>query len=115
MPAVLRTGSQPMYSLFHGDHRPYYIDLDAEIAFADMAYEIHRPTGRGIQLKDPRITEKYRLELLDQLSYHNIWEKHQQLQHAAETYTWSNTQTDQYEVVDTITTEAMISVENKAK
>jgi hypothetical protein len=41
--AVLHTGSLPLYSLFQGDHRPYYMDLDASIAFADNAHEISRP------------------------------------------------------------------------
>lgn len=56
--AVLRTGSLPLYSLFQGEHRPSYIDFDAAIAFADNAYEIARPKGRGLQLKDPRVVAK---------------------------------------------------------
>ncbi len=38
--SVIRSGSLPLYSLFHGDHRPYYIDFDAILAFSDSAYEI---------------------------------------------------------------------------
>jgi hypothetical protein len=51
--AVQRSGSLPFYSLFQGDHRPYYIDFNAAIAFADNSYEIARPKGRGLQLHDP--------------------------------------------------------------
>jgi hypothetical protein len=112
--AVLRSGSLPLYSLFQGDHRPYYIDLDATIAFEDNAYEISRPQGRGLQLKDPRIVTKYTSELYDQLSYHKIWEKEGQLKEAASSNTWTPYHTEQYQRVDTKITEIMLSAERKA-
>jgi hypothetical protein len=53
LPAVERSGSLPYYSMFQGDHRPYYLDLTASIVFADNTYEIACPKGRGLQLHDP--------------------------------------------------------------
>ncbi len=112
--AVLRTGSLPLYSLFQGDHRPYYVDFDAAIAFADNAYEISRPRGRGLQLKDPRVVAKYVETLNDQLSYHNLKEKVYTLQEAAEDLHWTATLTDEYQNTDTLITEAMLYAERKA-
>jgi hypothetical protein len=66
--AVTHSGSLPLYSLFQGDHRPYYIDLDATVAFADNAYEICRPQGHGLQLCDPRIITKYIDSLRDHIA-----------------------------------------------
>jgi hypothetical protein len=100
--------------LYHSDHRPYYIDFDAAIAFADNAYEISRPKGRGLQLKDPRIVAKYRESLYDQLTYHNLPEKVCTLQEAAEDLQWNADLTDGYQKSDTLISEAMIYAERKA-
>ncbi len=112
--AVLRSGSLPYYSLFQGDHRPYYVDLDAAVAFADNAYEISRPHGRGLQLKDPRIVTKYTSTLYEQLSYHKIWDKEREFKQAANTQEWTSHHTEQYQRTDTIVTEVMLSAERKA-
>jgi hypothetical protein len=112
--AVLKTGSLPLYSLFQGDHRPYYIDLDAKIAFADNAFEISRPKGRGLQLKDPCIIAKYTEALNDQLAYHKLKEKIYTLQEAADDLQWTAILTDEYQKDDTLITEAMLFAERKA-
>jgi hypothetical protein len=95
--AVLRTGSLPLYSLFQGDHWPYYIDLDAAIAFADNTYEISRPKGRGLQLKDPRVVTKYIEAFHDQCTYHKSTEKVSNLQTSAADLQWNEDLTETYQ------------------
>jgi hypothetical protein len=112
--AVERSGSLPLYSLFQGDHRPYYIDFNAAIAFADSAYEIARPKGRGLQLKDPRIVSKYREILHEQLTYHKIYEKLEFLMQHALDGTWSVELTEEYQRVDRLYTESMLHAERIA-
>ncbi len=111
---VLRTGSLPLYSLFQGDHRPYYIDLDATIAFEDSAYEISRPQGRGLQLKDSRIVTNYTTALYNQLEYHKIWEKETHIKEVVTSGKWTPHHTEQYQRIDTTITEIMLSAERKA-
>lgn len=72
MDSVLRSGSLPHYSLFHGDHCPYYLDLDATRAFSDSAHEIYWPVGSALRLHDPQIVIKYKDHLHKQLEYHKI-------------------------------------------
>jgi hypothetical protein len=112
--AVMRTGSLPLYSLFQGDHRPYYIDFDAKIAFADNTYEISRPKGRGLQLKDPRVVSKYTDILHDQCLYHKVTEKISTLQTIATTSQWTDDLTETYQRTDQLDSEAMIHAERKA-
>jgi len=81
--AVLRTGSLPYYSLFHGDHRPYYINQTAKKMFSDHTHEIHKPTGRALRLMDPRVFVKYRETLHNDLQYHKIHKKCESLQKAS--------------------------------
>ena len=96
LPAVERSGSLPYYSMFQGDHRPYYLDLTASVVFADNTYEIACPKGRGLQLHDPRIVTKYKDALYEQLSYHKCHEKLQELQQCAQDNTWSEDLTIKY-------------------
>jgi hypothetical protein len=41
MPVVSSSGCLSSHSLFHSDHRAYFIDLNSNLLFADPAYEIH--------------------------------------------------------------------------
>jgi len=59
LPAVQRSGVLSHHSLTRGDHRPYYIDLDAALLFSDPAYQIAPATVRQLQLRDPRKVSKY--------------------------------------------------------
>jgi hypothetical protein len=111
--AVQRSCSLTLYSLFQSDHRPYYVDFDAKIAFADQAYEIARPKGRGLQLHDPRLVEKYKSHLYEQYDYHKIPEKVEQLQQVATEGLWTKDQCEVYQNTDKIITESMISAERK--
>jgi hypothetical protein len=97
-----------------GDHLPYYIDLDATVAFSDTTYEIHRPTGRGLRLHDPRIVERYRDHLYEQINYHKILEKHKTLKATSAAGTWTAETTALYQELDDIITRAMITAERKA-
>jgi hypothetical protein len=114
MGAVLCTGSLPLYSLMQGDHLPYYVDLDASTAFADSAYEIQRPVGRCLKLHDPRIVERYKDYLYEQISYHKILEKHEALKAISEAGKWTPEATALYQTLDGIITRVMITAERKA-
>jgi hypothetical protein len=100
MDSVLRSGSLPHYTLFHGDHSPYYLDLDATRAFSDSAHEIHWPVGRALHLHDPQIVIKYKDHLHKQLEYHKIIKKHDALIAASESGEWSSTMMADYQNVD---------------
>ncbi len=99
--------------MFQSDHRPYYVDLDAKIAFADQAYEIARPKGRGLQLHDPRLVMKYKEQLYEQYEYHNIIKKVEQLITKSAEGSWSIYLSEEYQKVDKLITEAMIYAERK--
>jgi hypothetical protein len=100
--------------MFQGDHRPYYLDLTASIVFADNTYEIARPKGRGLQLHDPRIVDKYRDILQDQLTYHKCYDKIQNMQQNAYDDTWNEHLTHEYQITDTVITKTMIHAERAA-
>ena len=112
--AVERSGSLPFYSVFQSDHRPYYLDLNAKIAFADNAYEIARPQGRGLQLHDPRYVRKYSSILSEQLTYHKVHDKTEDLQRKITDNQWTAEDKERYQRLDIIITEAMLSAERKA-
>jgi hypothetical protein len=42
--SLLRSGSLPYYSLLHGDHRPYSLDIKSKLLFSD-AYCGNKPTN----------------------------------------------------------------------
>jgi hypothetical protein len=91
------------------------VDFNAAIVFADNAYEIVHLKGRGLQLHDPRIVTKYREILLEQLQYHNIYDKMDKLMQHALDGTWTEELMAEYLVVDKLYTEAMLRVERKAR
>jgi hypothetical protein len=112
--SVQSSGSLPLYSLFQGDHRPYYIDLTAAIAFADNAYEIARPKGRGLQLHDPRIVAKYNEIINEQAAYHKLTDKAANFQDTSSTGTWTDNTTEAYQRADKLASENMLHAERKA-
>jgi hypothetical protein len=59
LPAVKRSGILPYNSMFQGDHRPCYIDLDADEAFGGKTAPISPPCQCSLQLHDPRIVTAY--------------------------------------------------------
>ena len=73
--AVIRSGSLSFHSLFlQGDHRPYYLDLDSKILFADPAFEIEHSKTQKLQLFEPGIADKYKV-LTKSLTYHKVLTK----------------------------------------
>jgi len=87
--AVLHSGSLAFHSMFHSDHRAYYLDFDAFLLFADPACEITPPAYRRLQLSDPRLKNQYRDALHNQLQYHKIYDKVQSLQDVSDSGDWS--------------------------
>jgi exonuclease III len=107
-PAVLNSGSLAFHSLFHSDHRAYYVDFDTLLMFADPAHDIAPPSYRRLQLSDPRLINKYRDILHEQLNYHKIYEKVQTLQEASDTGAWTSATTEEYQKIDKLVTESML-------
>jgi exonuclease III len=112
-PSVIRSGILPYNSLFYSDHRPCYIDIDAQLLFQEDTHAIQPPCQRGLQLTDPRIVANYNNHLHEQIEYHKIVDKYRNLMEQAESNTWSLIHEDNYEKVDQINTESMIHAERQ--
>jgi hypothetical protein len=89
-----------MYSLFQDNHQPYYIDLDATVAFVESAYEICRTNrlGLGLQLWDPRDIGKYKDAICDHFSYYNVYQEIEDFQDTADK--WTIYHSDHYQNMD---------------
>jgi len=108
---VLNSGSLVFHSLFHSDHRAYYIDLDALLLFADPAFNIAPPCHHGLQLSDPRLKNQYRDILHEQLVYHKVYDKVQALQEVSDAGNWTAEHIEEYQKLDKLITEAMLHSE----
>jgi hypothetical protein len=111
LPAVTRSGILPYHSLFQGDHRPCYVDLDVTIAFDGKTPSICPPCQRSLQLTDPRIIQKYISSLQKQFDNHKVSQKLQNLNsvHPGE---WTSKHTTDYERLDNLITESMLYAES---
>jgi hypothetical protein len=108
---VIRSGILPYNSLFTGDYRPCFLDFDANQLFSGPTAPLAPPCQRGLQLHDPRKTTKYREILHEQLQYHKVFEKYQDLLQAAQQKLWSPEYTLQYNRLDAAIMEAMLHAE----
>jgi hypothetical protein len=99
LPAVKRSGILLYHSLFQGDHRPCYIDIDASIAFERKTPYICPPCQRVLQLKDPRIVTAYVETLNKQLDLHKVSRKVEQLSKITSEQ-WTLQNQTQYERLD---------------
>jgi hypothetical protein len=110
-PAVLNSGSLAFHSLFHSDHRAYYVDFDALLMFVDPAHDIAPPSYRRLQLSDPRLRNQYRDILHEQLNYHKIYDKVQAMQVTSDSGAWTSATTEEYQKIDKLVTESMLYAE----
>ena len=108
--SVLRSGLTPFHSLFGGDHRGVYVDFSASLLFKSNTYEIARPQGRGLQLKDPRKVSAYISALHKQLKYHKVIRKHEKLSEIP-VGDWTPSDTIKYERLDTIVVQSALFAE----
>jgi hypothetical protein len=113
LPAVTRSGILPYHSLLQGNHRPCYVNLDVTIAFEGKTPSICPPCQRSLQLKDPRIVQKYISTLQKQFDNHKVSEKLQNLNsiHPCE---WTSKHTTDYECLDNLITESMLCAESRS-
>ena len=112
MHAALRSGLTPFHSFFQGDHRVAYVDFSASLLFNSNTFELQRPPGRGLQLRDPRIAHKYIQALFDQLEYHKVMERLSRLL-VIKIDEWKEEDQVTYERLDRIITEAMTYAERE--
>ena len=86
---VQKSGILPYHSIFQSDHRPCYIDIDANALFSESTVPIVPPCLRQLQLLDPRKVSKYKESVHKQLEYHNIIGKYRTLKDTAESADWA--------------------------
>jgi len=110
---VKRSGILPYHSLFQGDHRPCYIDIDTSIAFEGKTPSICLPCQRVLQLKDLRIVTTYVETLHKQLDLHKVCLKVEQLSKITSEQ-WTLQNQTQYERLDRLITESMLYAESCA-
>ncbi len=113
LPAVKRSGILPYNSLFHGDHRPCYVDIDTSVAFDGKTPSISPPCQRTLQLKDPRIVNRYVEALSKQLDNHKVSQKVEALA-KIEPGKWNAYDQLQYERLDKVITDSMLHAESCA-
>jgi len=106
--AVIRSGLFPYDSIFIGDHRACYIDLDVMTLFHDTLPAITPPKYRGLRTHDPRIVSKYINILQHQITHHKLEEKTHQLYNQAKYGEWSQEAAARYEKIDNLLTEGML-------
>jgi hypothetical protein len=63
------------------------MDFNSCLLSSDHVHEISHPQGRALRLQDPRVVMKYKAELHQELPYHNIMDKQEELQLAVRIYT----------------------------
>jgi hypothetical protein len=106
--AVERSGILPYNSVFFGDHRPCFVDFNADLLFNAKIHPFASPCQRSLQLTDPRRVNKYRDILHEQLQYHKVFEKCETLSAAISSGRWSPDHISNYEQLDTIITQSML-------
>jgi hypothetical protein len=115
LPSVIRSGCCSFYSVFHSNHRAYFLDLNSELLISDIAHTMALPVFRGLRLQDPRIVNSYRTILHDQLQVHKVREKLDSLWQAVETNSWTPDHTIQYQKLDRTITESMLHMEQQLR
>jgi len=113
MESVERSCMLPFHTMFEGDHRPILIDFNARKLFGDPSYEIQRQKTRGLKLQDPRIVNQYLTVLGEQLQYHKIFDKVEDLNDTSEAEEWKPENVQHYEQVDNILTESVRYAERR--
>jgi hypothetical protein len=111
LPAVEWSGVLSHHSLLRGDHRPYYLDFNAAILFSYPAYQIEPATVRKLRLIDPRVVQSYRTALHDLLAQHNVFYRLDIHQESFDNNQWSPESQVEYESLDNIITESMLTAE----
>ncbi len=101
------------HSLLRGDHRPYYIDLEASILFSNQAHKIEPASVRQLHLQDHRIVKKYQQTLHKLLESHYVLHRLENLQQQIVNQQWTSDSQAEYEVLDNTITESMLTAENK--
>jgi hypothetical protein len=114
-PTILRSGILPFYSLFLSDHRPCYIDIDANSLFNEPTPQITTSDQRALQLLDPDKVNKYIGAAKDQVAYHKIMEKMRDLRNKAQESYWNPSDFHVYETIDSLNTQIMRNAERKLK
>lgn len=111
LPAVQRSGVLSHHSLIRGDHRPYFLDFDASLLFADPAYNIAPASSRNLRLQDPRVVQKYRERLHQLLDQNNVFPRLDLLQDKIKSGNWTESCCLEYEALDETITTSMLTAE----
>lgn len=87
------------------------MDFDSNTLFGSDTPTIAPSQYRGLQLYDPRIVKGYEKFLLQQVTYHKLQEKTNELLKIASTGHWTEEHTSAYEKIDKLLTESMLAAE----
>ncbi len=112
LPAVRSSGVLSHHSLLHGDHRPYYIDLDTAGLFSEPAYDIAQASSRTLRLHDPWLVSKYIEVMHEKLQEHTVPQRLASLLDTVKKGQWTDHHTEVYNSLDATITEAMLFAEN---
>ncbi len=113
VPHVWRSGILPYNSFFLSDHWPCFIDIDGTQLFQSQTFPLAPSQRRGLQLYDPRITQKYEGNFNKQLEYHKLKDKVVHL-HQGMTPTQHHVAQQSYEKRDKLLGESMTYSEHQA-
>lgn len=113
MAAVEKAGIMPYDTIFSGDHRPCFLDLNSLTMFNDKTPPIVPPQYRGLNSYDPRIVKRYIEIITGHIRYHRLEEKTNELFKVAENASWTEENTHTYNQVDKLMTEAMLHAERE--
>jgi len=112
--AVQRSGILPYHTVFISDHRGCYVDFDAAALFGSPTAALAPKIYRGLRLQDPRIVQKYKDTLWEQMQYHQLLKKVEMLIEVAKNKSWQKSHQQEYEKIDRLLIEIMLHAERKA-
>jgi hypothetical protein len=111
------------YTDFISDHRGLFVDLPMHVALGHAIPPILRPTMRRLKLIDPRVVRNFNRDYMVKLSLMNVperlqilWENAESLYNPTATINPLTTEEQaEYELIDCVSTEAMLAAERTCR
>ena len=100
---------------FPGDHRAIWFDLHITQLFGRYLSPVWKPQARRLQLRDPRVVQRYNSILTAQLLLHDLPTRLFDLEAAIGAHCPTPTQVQLYYQIDAETTKAMLYAESKCR
>jgi hypothetical protein len=87
------------------------LDFNASTLFSDPVYNIELVTVCQLCLQDPRVVKTYISKLHDLLESHNVFPRLDKLQETLDNQQWTPEFAVEYESLDRVITESMLTAE----